>query len=105
MMNKSDRFGCSYYPPLVVWDAVAASTAGTSSCTPDEKRPLWTQALGETLRTLSELEFLMLATSRSPAQWMMHDFAIARESKGDVSGARNGSEDRRSKSVRVRHHT
>ena len=47
--------------------------------------PLWT--LGEMMRTMSE--FLMLATSRSPAQWVTSQLPLSVGSNGDVSDARN----------------
>ena len=68
--------GWSYYPPLVSWGALAASPASGPRVS-KEKEPLWTEALSDTLRSMSE--FLMLATSRSPVHWMTSDLAPARE--------------------------
>ena len=63
MIATPNRPGFSYYPPYV--------------------------SLGDMLRSMSE--FLMLATSRSPAQWMTSELATTRAATGDSDATRNAS--------------
>ena len=71
MIAGHNRPGCSYYPQFIGWDALAPRSA-TSARSSSSKQPLWIGALGVMMRSMSEL--LMLATSRSPAQWIMCGF-------------------------------
>ena len=83
MIAKRNGFGSSYYAPFRLWDALAAGTTSTDLRASNEGHLCWGESLSDMLGSMSE--FLMLATSRSPAQWMT--LAIARESADDASVA------------------
>jgi hypothetical protein len=87
MIAKPDRRRCSYYFEFISRDALAASPASTRPCGSKENRLLWTEALGTMMRSLSE--FLMLATSRSPAQWMTSVLPTFQEKEGRPNASRD----------------
>src|SRR5215471_4461187 len=68
MIAKHNRFACLYYS-LPFCSALEPKTSRPNAESSDESHRIWNEALGDMLRSMSE--FLMLATSRSPIQWMM----------------------------------
>lgn len=77
MIARQNRF--SHFRPLALWGPVELSTTSKDLHASNQERVCWAEAFGEMLRTMSE--FLMLATSRSPAQWMT--LAAAQENASD----------------------
>ena len=72
MIAKRNRSASSHRSRFVRSNPLAA-VAAPGNCASNEVRLLWTWVLGDMLRATSEL--LMLATSRSPAQWMTQELA------------------------------
>ena len=101
MIAKRNHFGCSYYAPFLLSDGRAADATSTDVRASNETRLCWTESLGDMLRVMSE--FLMLATSRSPAQWMT--LGAARESADDAGLAPRAAGHRPFSRVRARART
>ena len=83
MIAKPTEAGCSLSPSFGLWEAFAGDASAAGFRSSPEKRHCWTQEFGGMMRAMSE--FLMLATSRSPAQWMT--LAAARESAAGTRAA------------------
>src|SRR5215471_8701323 len=72
MIARHNRFGCLYYS-FPFCSALGPKTSPPNAESSDESHRIWNEALGDMLRSMSE--FLMLATSRSPIQWMMEQLS------------------------------
>ena len=67
MIAKHNRFGCLNYSSFPLCDALGPTASPPKADSSADR--FWNETLGEMLRSMSE--FLMLASSRSPIQWMI----------------------------------